>query len=209
MESLFFKPWIGSLYDKGGIFKKRILVVGEAHVCGADCPNCGPGKGASDCEDLTTTGVVTQYLANHSGEWSRTFRKLERALYGQETDNSESEQIWNSISFYNYVQRAMSASRMSPTREDFDNGEKYFFNVLESLRPELIIVCGQRLYDAMPFATWKRKDNIETEDLSVRNGLYHLKDKTPVPTIAINHPSSAFSWEKWNEAIEKAIQATI
>ena len=29
MENVFFKPWIGKDYDSGGIFNKKILVLGD------------------------------------------------------------------------------------------------------------------------------------------------------------------------------------
>jgi len=32
MKSVFFKPWVGKVYDSGGIFGKRILVLGESQL---------------------------------------------------------------------------------------------------------------------------------------------------------------------------------
>ena len=32
MNKVFFKPWVGKDYDTGGMFGKKILVLGEAHL---------------------------------------------------------------------------------------------------------------------------------------------------------------------------------
>jgi len=31
MSKLFFRPWVGSAYATGGIFGKRVMVLGESH----------------------------------------------------------------------------------------------------------------------------------------------------------------------------------
>ena len=53
MKHVFFKPWVGKDYSTGGIFKKKILVVGESHYCDG-CNYCGL-KYAKECEDLNTS----------------------------------------------------------------------------------------------------------------------------------------------------------
>ncbi len=37
----FFQPFIGKDYPRGGIFRKRILVVGDSHYCEERCVGCG------------------------------------------------------------------------------------------------------------------------------------------------------------------------
>lgn len=64
MENVFFKPWVGKNYHTGGIFKKKILVVGESHYCGG-CNECGL-KYSPECDELTTTGVMEFYLAGNT-----------------------------------------------------------------------------------------------------------------------------------------------
>ena len=41
MTISFFSPRIGKDYARGGIFGKRILVLGESHYCGTGCADCG------------------------------------------------------------------------------------------------------------------------------------------------------------------------
>lgn len=204
MKKVFFKPWIGKEYKSGGIFGKKILVVGESHYCGG-CDGCGI-KFAEQCDDVQTSDIVKTYLRTHSGEWARTFRKFERALVGHETDNIESERIWNSIAFYNYIQVAMTATRIAPGDEEYDAAEEPFFEVLNRLRPDLMIVWGvTRMWDNMPSRNWEKSDEIEVEGRKVKNGQYMLDDDHCVRSIWINHPSSGFSWNLWNKVIQKVL----
>lgn len=200
MKNVFFKPWVGRDYDSGGMFGKKILAVGEAHVCGADCPDCGVDTDLG-CDDLNTKGVVQNYLHNHSGGWSRTFRKFERALYGDYTDDLKSREIWDSIVFYNYVQRAMTKSRISPLDEDYQKAEVPFFSVVNTYKPDAIIVWGQALYNNMSYDAWTRRKDICIDGCVGRNGMYTIEDGVQVPTLCINHPSSGFNWEKWHKII--------
>lgn len=206
MNDVFFKPWIGPDYESGGIFGKKILVVGEAHICGADCEDCGIGK-SPECEDLNTPGVVKNYLQNHSGEWSRTFRKFERALFGNWTDDSQSEKIWNSVAFYNYIQRALTKSRISPEWQDFKDSEEAFFTVIDTLEPDLIIVWGlTRMYDNLPAGDrWIKGDYLEIEETEIKNGYYKTSKEKEIRVLWICHPSAAFSIEKWHNVIKSEL----
>lgn len=33
MDRPYFEPWIGENYENGGIFGKKILVLGDSHYC--------------------------------------------------------------------------------------------------------------------------------------------------------------------------------
>ena len=40
-DGLFFRPFVGSSYADGGLFGKRIMVLGESHYCDEGCADCG------------------------------------------------------------------------------------------------------------------------------------------------------------------------
>lgn len=57
MKDVIFKPWIGKNYETGGIFKRKILALGESHYFGEE----------DDVVELTkptnfTSEVVENYL---------------------------------------------------------------------------------------------------------------------------------------------------
>ena len=142
MENVFFKPWIGKDYDSGGIFNKKILVLGEAHLCDAGCKDCGNIGNAEECADFTSKNCIEALLNGETASWTGTMHKFERSLVNHETGLEESRRIWNSLAFYNYVQKALDSSRKAPEWVDFQNSEKAFFEVIDELRPDLILVWG-------------------------------------------------------------------
>lgn len=204
MKDVFFKPWVGEMFDSGGIFGKKILALGEAHICGG-CDRCGISF-ATQCDDMQTPNIVRSYIENYRGRWCATFRKFERALSGHETTDEESRKIWESIAFYNYIQVAMPEARMSPSDESWTISEEPFFEVLDALSPDLIVVWGTtRMYDNMPERNWRAPAPIVKDDISIRTGFYATGSGKDIRTIWIKHPSSAFSWDKWHEAIKNEI----
>lgn len=38
LNKVHFLPWVGKDYATGGIFKKRIMVLGESHIADPDSP---------------------------------------------------------------------------------------------------------------------------------------------------------------------------
>lgn len=83
MDSVFFEPWVGGEYWSGGMFGKRIMVLGESHYCGSGCPDCGVGD---RCRGFTTK-VIKDYLDPNvkREEWMNTFKKFERSLVNRAT----------------------------------------------------------------------------------------------------------------------------
>lgn len=55
-SNIFFQPFVGKDYANGGIFGKRIMILGESHYCDESCADCG------DCQ-LATSGVYELYAA--------------------------------------------------------------------------------------------------------------------------------------------------
>ena len=40
-NNIFFQPFVGKHYVSGGIFGKRIMVLGESHYYNVECADCG------------------------------------------------------------------------------------------------------------------------------------------------------------------------
>lgn len=207
MKNVFFKPWIGKDYESGGIFGKKILVLGEAHLCGG-CDDCGKVDNAEECADFTSKDCVKLLLDGHTASWTGTFRKFERSLVNHETTLEESQRIWNSVAFYNYVQKAMDSSRKAPEWVDFRNSEDAFFEVLDKLMPDLIIVWGvTRMYDLMPGGDrWREGDELVIDNYKVHNGNYRLSDEKEARVLWVYHPSAGYSWDWWHNVIQKELK---
>lgn len=205
MGKIFFKPWVGGNYQNGGIFKKRILILGEAHICGG-CGDCGKFENADECGDFTTNNCMDVLLSGEKASWTATFRKFEKSLVGHDTSLDESREIWNSVAFYNYVQKSLDGSRKSPEWVDFCNSKDAFFEVLENLRPDLIIVWGvTRMWNNMPSAGWDEGEAMVIDGYEVKNGWYTLGNRHRVRAIWVYHPSAGYSWDWWNKVIKEVL----
>lgn len=201
MSKIFFKPWVGDNYQSGGIFGKKILVLGEAHICGG-CNECGNVENSGECGDFTAR-TMELILDGETDRWTPTFRKFERSLIGETTDLARSREIWHSVAFYNYIQKSMGEARTAPEWVDFRESEEAFFEVIDELQPDLIIVWGvTRMYDCMPSGErWRKGEELIIDGKAVKNGYYRLSNGTETRVLWVYHPSAAYSLERWNKVI--------
>lgn len=202
MKDVRFKPWVGKCYPTGGIFSKKILAIGESFYCSED-----------EAVPSLTKKVVEDYLKIRKGEplenkggWTNTYLKFERSLIGKETDPKESQEIWNSIAFYNYLQVPMSGARESGATIDYKNAERAFFEVINKLQPDLIIVWGVgKLFDNLPEDNWKWGEPLVVDGWNIKNGYYQLMNKKEARCIAVYHPSTGYQWDWWHKGISSEI----
>ncbi len=202
MEHVFFKPWKGTNYESGGIFRKKILAIGESFYCSEE-------KAVA----TLTKRIVEDYLAIRKGEcrennggWTNTYLKFERSLVGEETKPEKSQEIWNSISFYNYLQVPMSGARESGSPIDYKNAEEAFFEVLNDLQPDLIIVWGVgKLFNNLPEDRWTWDKPLNVDGWDINNGFYQLNNKNQVRCIAVYHPSTGYQWDWWYKVISSQL----
>ena len=150
MHKLNFHPWIGNYYSTTGFAGKRILALGESHYC---------EKASDATEDITRKVIADLFDPQSEHEaYKNTYTKFAEALLGRDCLSFEDkERFWNSIAFYNYVQVPMTGARVAPSQKDFNDSEAAFFEVLESLRPDIVIV-----WEAACTTTFLRVDSRET-----------------------------------------------
>lgn len=199
---MFFLPHIGRHYLYSPLFGKRILVLGESHYCDRGCIDCGAAR-HGDCARFTQK-VIADYLnpANEREGWMNTYLKFERSLVGHETENGESRRIWDSVAFYNYLQVAMGGPREAGQQDQYQNAATAFIEALETLRPDLVIVWGMRLWNALPSGEmWCGGTKVVVEGYEVQNGFYRLNDGLKVRAFAVYHPSAGYDWAFWHKVI--------
>ncbi len=199
MKHVFFVPWVGAEYSSGGIFGKRILVLGESHY--------GDGEPSADA----TRRVLEEYLdcPETVPSYLQSFKRFERSLTGAETDPQQRRRIWDSLLFYNFVQEVSTdAPRQTLDVKNPRQSADAFFEVLETYRPEYIIVWGYRLWDKLlPAEHWEWGEEIVVDGLpAIRFGYYTLADGTRVKAIPVKHPSAGYSWAEWNKILQSFLQ---
>ncbi len=201
-SNIFFQPFVGKDYVNGGIWGKRIMVLGESHYCDEGCADCGNCRLHRECMNFTHN-VVKDYLGREKEHenWMNTFLKFERSLVGHETDGGESEKIWNSVIFYNYLQVAMGGPREAGTAEQYRLAGKAFFEVIDKYQPEYLIIWGKRLWDNTPNERWQNGEDIIIDGYATATGSYAMSNGGTVKTMAVNHPSVGYSWDYWHQVI--------
>ena len=157
-SNIFFQPFVGKDYVNGGIFGKRIMILGESHYCDESCTDCGDCQLHRECMGFTQQ-VLDDYLNENKERqnWMRTFLKFERSLVGEETNQAMRLKIWNSVIFFNYLQAAMGGPREAGAAEQYHQAGKAFFEVIEKYQPEYIIVWGKRLWNNLPGGHWRQE----------------------------------------------------
>ncbi len=206
-SNIFFRPFVGKDYANGGILGKRIMVLGESHYCDEGCADCGNCSRHRECMNFTHN-VVKDYLNREMEHenWMNTFLKFERSLVGHETDSEESEKIWNSVIFFNYLQVAMGGPREAGTAEQYRRASEAFFEVIDKYQPEYLIIWGKRLWNNTPNERWHGGEDIIIDGYATATGTYSLSNGRKVKTMAVNHPSVGYSWDYWHQVIQRFLR---
>ena len=210
-DDVIFIPWIGSQYFNGGIFGKKILALGDSHYC-EDCVNCltcgifgSTPQEMGNCRNLTCNAVKL-FLDEESEfeRWKNTFKRFSGVMAGgHKTTNDENCKIWNSISFYNFVQTAKKPRpRLTYPKEAYEKSLPILLHVFDNLSPDLVIVWGKNAWNNLPSDGWEWLD-IRTGKNRVA-GRYN-DGKSNALFLYINHPSAGPGYDKWSSVIKQAI----
>lgn len=203
MNKFNIRPWVGKDYANGGVFKKKVLILGESHYCfdaeEGNCPGCNATNMKAECHSQTED-VIEEFISDYRGDsYQQTFLAFERALAGREINEDERQQLWNSVVFYNYFQLDTTGARQAPNMEAQEMSEASFRQLLEELMPDAIIVWGVRLYDLLP--GWDGKETtLDVGEESTRVWHYTINGKD-IPAMCVYHPGSPIgkSWPYWHQ----------
>lgn len=203
-----FLPYVGDNYEFGVDIKdgellfgssehpkKKLLILGESHYIEDYDPNvdiCG-----------FTRDVIKDFCdENYSARWMNTFIKFSRAIYGRETTKEEDKRLFNSTIFYNYLQVPLTGPRTRGNDEDYIEAQSTLFSLLDTVKPDVMIVWGYRLWEYLPDDhgfSWA-KTFINANDI-FKSAKYTLGTGHLVEVIPIHHPSAAFDWTFWQKVI--------
>ena len=206
-SNIFFQPFVGKDYANGGLFGKRIMILGESHYCDGGCCDCGNCHLYKQCANFTQD-VLCDFLDETKvrQKWMRTFVKFERSLVGKMTDWALRQKIWDSVMFYNYLQVAMSGPRKAGTSAQYKQAANVFFEVIDKYEPECIIVWGKRLWNNMPNERWQDGDDIVVDGNHIATGYYLLSNGKRAKVVAVYHPSGGYSWDYWHKVIKRLLE---
>jgi hypothetical protein len=188
-DNVKFQPWQGEKYGDNSRFGIGILILGESHY-----GNTGEER----------ANITKEYINN---EWSHAFwTEIGSMVMNANKEEFERHEFWEHVAFYNYVQSfAGTGPRQSPTSKQFQDSEQAFVEVLENLKPKLILVMGKRLWgNAANFG--RKGEPIVSEKKISNTWLYPFRGGEAF-TVCINHPASfGFVASHWTPIVQKSIQ---
>jgi hypothetical protein len=115
----------------------KILVLGESHY----------GEQVNYTPEWTR-GVVKAWALGEEGT-TRYFTTIAKILSGkayERISQEEKKTIWQQVAFYNYVQRFVDEKTVKrPTEKMWVEAEEPFQKVMDSLKPDIVIVAGKEL----------------------------------------------------------------
>ncbi len=166
MKNVKYIPWVGSLYGNptnefGGL---KVLVLGESHY----------GYESSDTKFKTINVVEKKAKKKKKAFFTNIVKVLFKIGRRGGIDLVLRERAWDHIAFYNFIQVLVSKkARVRPTHEMWESAKLPLLQVLDKLKPDIILVLGMELAKNLP--------EIPSQ--------YKL--------CKIRHPSGGFSCQKW------------
>ena len=188
-SNIKFKPFVGKYFGtKDSIFYEKVLVLGESHH------NENPEG------DLTiiTNEVMQTLIYDYSGQpYERTFTCFEQALAGRVLEQKERERLWESMIFYNYLQVLLSQPREKVQAKHYEGAEAALNEVVETYKPDKIIVWGKRLYGALPGEGTEENLLVQDDETLIWKAVINGEN---VKCMRVHHPSSPSGkqWERWH-----------
>jgi hypothetical protein len=130
---------VGKTFCSRQRFGVRVLILGVSHYF----PNIKDKK----------PGFTKQVIRKIAKEEDKKpfCTKLLRSFDLQGLPSATPREFWDCVAFYNYIQESVgSGPRKAPTDEMRKRAEDPFREVVTCLKPDLIVVCGDRLWKWLP-----------------------------------------------------------
>ncbi len=222
-SDVFFVPWIGKNYEKGFFNCKRTLILGNSFYCDfskleGQYEECKKNNRCMKREYYRCCSYGIECLSLEFKDMSRAHKHLMGILAGMDYHDTSlpeaTESIRQSIAFYNFIQEALDTGSDKPTKEQCIRSDSAFFEVLEKLRPEIIIALGtSHMWTDLPgdegryHDRWEWRKPFEYENFSLNQGSYSLNDGQKIPILLVKHPSRNYEPILWNSIINKWVNS--
>jgi hypothetical protein len=187
--------WHGENFKTGGIFQKRVVIVGES-------THAKPGVDTSQYNVLMAT--------DHMNGYRDRFRtKLVRAFRGSD-DESDHEiwEFWQSVAYFNYITVPLAGPRRSPTTAMWAGAHANLSAHLNDLCPDILVTLGYRMWsewNAAPPCPRSPGPFIEGAGRAETYWFMPPGARCRVLAYCMKHPSSGFSWRKEHPFLMSAL----
>lgn len=187
-SSIRINPWIGDGFNNPTYNAHSMLVLGESHY----------DENSSVKKDYTVN-LICNYIRGTNPK-TRFWTNVAQLISGIHNSAKEfdREKIWHDFAFYNYIQEIVGDHpRIDPDLKKYRQSEAAFFDVINKLKPELVIVLGTRLFNRM-YPLYERKVTMEND---ITGRMYNIDGHKFLAT-KVRHPSAGFSYKKEHKNIK-------
>lgn len=132
----------------------------------------------------------------------RFFTVAARLLGADANSRATRMEFWNQVAFYNYVQGIVgNSARQRPTEAQWSSARAPFTDVLDELKPEVVVVLGRELWNHLPQGERLALGRIDGRALEGRSWATPKGHSTVLGMT--NHPSwPGFSYKKWRPQVD-------
>lgn len=194
-DAVKFLPWVGESYQTCSSGSK-VLVIGESHY------GVAPGLYCN-----FTREVLQKHLSDE--QRLRFFTNIARAITGEANADLNQHEFWKSVAFCNYVQEPVAEARSRPTIEQGIEAQEGFEDVLNTLRPDKIIMLGNFVWDMTPSTGHEGEPICSAASTKTLRTWYHPTDVgNLIHAGKIEHPSSGrFSADAWYPVVKQFLSS--
>jgi hypothetical protein len=188
MDRIMWQPWIGPAYRES-----KLLILGESCYDWVD-------DGETNYPQPDHPSLVVNEAQVAPGEGSLTMRKLTRALANCQTPTpAQASQAWNRVAYTNYIPVSVGfGADKRPTQSMWAQAEAEWPTLLETLKPNVVIVLGLKMWSRMPTTHSVVSETIQA---------YRLENGDLATCHATNHPSRGPAWAHYAAFIAQALPA--
>ncbi len=188
-QHVFFEPWIGPQYENGGLWNRKVLIVGESHYDEWEDGET-PKVIKHDLQRGFTRGCVQEVVNGVRG--ARYWNRVRNRLGGEEHENQTSAIFWNKVAFYNFIQSPVSGGPgIKPKPSQWAEAVTPFGEVLGRLKPARVVFTGTRLWSYVPRRRGKLPD-VEVAGQSLPVEFFEIDNGRHVYVTATPHPRSQY-----------------
>jgi hypothetical protein len=179
-------PWIGEAYSLS-----RLLILGEsAYSWIEDGELRHPSKNHP-------TEIVRWAIEDFENMGRAAFLKsVTRALANRDGPiRAERKKAWNSCAFTNYVAGTVGkGARKRPSKKALTGARKPFLNLIETIKPQRIIVLGKDMWRSMPACAIYVTDDLQA---------YKLRNGALAWSLCVSHPAGrgSLDWASLSKVI--------
>lgn len=207
VENLKWLPWVGEDYCNIPS-EKKLLIVGESHYL--------PSKDEPWYEEVKkrefTRNFVFKQINNPNNDMEKILINTQRVLYNCEPTVDQKYKLWNSVSYYNFVQRELESVMHRPVKVDYEKGWRSFFKIVNILNPALCLFCGVSASDYNGVMKEEAEKNgythVRANSLMNKIGrvsprkISIFQNEKEITILFIQHPSRGFIFSDWSQFVQ-------